>query len=278
MDQPTEKFIDIEKLFRDKNPKALKWLPRFILRYLKRVIHEDEVNRFMKNHHDDEALGFASALVTEFGVTVEVFGLENIPATGGAILVANHPLGGFDAMALVPELVKVRKDIKYVVNDLLLHIRQLRSIFTGVNKIGKNAAESLQQVDELFASDQLICLFPAGLVSRRVKGRIQDLEWKKTFVTRAKKYKKDVIPVYIEGSLTPFFYRLSAIRKALGIKLNIEMLYLADEMYRQKGKTIRIIIGQPVSHENFTRQLSDVKWAEVIREKVYDLAAQLPQK
>ncbi len=265
------KFVDIYKLFKEKNPKALKWIPSFVINYLKRIIHEDDINSFMVAHDKEDAFTFCQNCIKEFGVTVEIVGLENIPKTGGSILVSNHPLGGFDAVAIVPELGKVRKDIKFIVNDLLLNFHQLRSIFTGVNKHGKNALQSLQSVDELFASDQLICLFPAGLVSRKVDGVITDLEWKKTFITRSKKYQKDVIPVFIEGGMSNFFYRLSNIRKSLGIKANIEMLYLANEMYKQKGKTVKITIGKPISHSTFTKEHPDQQWADMVKKQVYDL-------
>ncbi|MBI3233165.1 MAG: 1-acyl-sn-glycerol-3-phosphate acyltransferase [Bacteroidetes bacterium] len=271
MQNNSDKFIDIYQLFKDKNPAALKWIPKFVINYLKRIIHQDDMNKFMIDHKSDNAFDFCAGVIKEFGITVKVQGLENIPTSGGGILIANHPLGGFDAVALVPELGKIRKDIKYIVNDLLLNFHQLREIFTGVNKHGKNANQSIQQVDELFASDKLICLFPAGLVSRKIDGKIMDLEWKKTFITRSKKYQKDVIPVYIDGGMSNFFYRLSNIRKKIGLKANIEMLYLANEMYKQKGKTVTIIIGEPVSHSYFTKEFSDQEWAQKMKETVYKL-------
>lgn len=271
MSKDKKKFIDIVQLFKSKNPSLLKWIPKFLINYLKRIIHEEDINNFMAINDQLTALEFCEAAAVEFGVTVEVVGLENIPKTGGAILAANHPLGGFDALTLVPAIFKIRNDIKFIVNDLLLSFHQLKEIFEGVNKHGKNAQESLQKVDELFASEKLICLFPAGMVSRKINGQIIDLEWKKTFVTRSKKYKIDVIPVYIEGSMSNFFYRLSNLRKFLGIKANIEMLYLSDEMYKQQGKKVKIIIGKPIPYQTFTKEKSDIKWAADVKEKVYNL-------
>lgn len=148
-------------------------------------------------------------------------------------------------------------------------------MFQGVNKHGKTAKESLQQIGELFASDQAIFIFPAGLVSRKKKGVIEDLEWKKTFVSQAKRNEKPVIPVYVDGKLSNFFYRLSNIRTRLGIKANIEMLYLADEMYRQKDTTISFVFGKKIPSSTFDKSKNDLAWAKWVKEKVYALKQQV---
>lgn len=269
-----DKLIDIEKLFKSKNPRLLKFLPSFVLNYLKRVIHQDDVNDFIETNKELDSFEFADAGLKKFNITLNVKGIENIPATGGVILCANHPLGGMDAIAIVSAIKHVRKDIKFIVNDLLLHLTNLKEVFVGVNKHGKTAGESLKAVDELFGSTKAIVVFPAGLVSRKRNGKIKDLEWKKTFITRAKKYKKNIIPVYIEGANSNFFYNLSNWRTTLGIKANIEMFYLVDEMYKQRDKTFSIVIGQPIPHETFTNEKTDAQWAEFMREKVYSFSNQ----
>jgi putative hemolysin len=265
------KFIDLEQLFRSKNPGLLKIMPRFALRYLKKIIHEEDVNAFMHANKETDAFTFSENVIKKFNIRVVGKGLENIPREGGYVFCCNHPLGGLDAMALVTLMKPVRRDIRFVVNDLLLHLSNLRDIFTGVNKHGKTAGTSLKHVDELFKSELALFIFPAGLVSRRKGGRVRDLRWKKTFITRAKKYQKTIIPVFIDGCNSDFFYRLSHIRSLLGIKANIEMLYLVDEMYRQNNKTYHVIFGEPVSHESFTTDKSDQDWADVMKEKVYQL-------
>lgn len=266
-----EKFIDIENLFRSKNPKLLKWLPRFILNYLKRIIHQEEINDFMFRNKLLKDYEFSKQVINEFGIKVEVQGLENVPKQGGCILVGNHPLGGMDGIALVATLDGLRNDVTFVVNDLLMNITNLNGIFIGVNKHGRNVSDQLQKVEEVFASDKALFLFPAGLVSRKREGVVKDLEWKKTFVTRARKYNKMVIPVHTDGALSNFFYRLSNLRSKLGIKANIEMLYLVDEMYKQKGKTIKIVFGKPIPASTFTIGKSDAEWASYTKDMVYQL-------
>ncbi len=270
-----EKLVDIEKVFEEKNPKLLKIMPRFVINYLKRITHEDDVNQRMYELRDVKDAEFCKAVIEYFGAKVIAKGLENIPRTGGVLFACNHPLGGMDAMALVQVVHPIRPDIKFIVNDVLLKIDNIKSMFHGVNKHGPTARESLRRVQELFAGDDAIFIFPAGLVSRRRKGIIRDLEWKKTFITQAKRNRKPVVPVYLGGRLSNFFYRLANLRTALGIKSNIEMLYLADEMFKQKGVTIPIVFGKPIPPETFDKSKSDYEWAQWVKEKAYALKDRL---
>lgn len=271
-----EKFIDIERVIKSKNPKLLKWLPKFIVNYLKRTIHQEEINQILEENKNKFDYDFAKDIIERFNVKVNTYGMENIPKEGGYIFASNHPLGGIDALALVTIMEPYRKDIQFVVNDILLNLKNLSGLFVGVNKHGTNTKDSLAKVDELFASDKAIFVFPAGLVSRKKKGAIADLEWKKTFITRAKKHKKDIVPVYVGGSLSNFFYRLSNLRSALGIKANIEMLYLADETFKQKHKTLDIVFGEPISVHTFDKSKSDKEWAKWMETKVHAMKAHIP--
>lgn len=266
-----EKFIDIEKIIGDKNPRLLKWMPRFILRYLKRILHEKEVNQAIDETKDIYGYEFCVNIINRFDIKVAVTGLENVPKSGGVIFACNHPLGGFDALAVVQEFYSTRRDIKFVVNDILLNLHSLKDMFVGVNKHGTNTKESLEELNKLFESEQAIFVFPAGLVSRKNKGKVEDLEWKKTFITRAKKYQRSVIPVYIDGELSKFFYRLAKFRKFIGIKANIEMLYLVDELFKQKNKTITIHFGEPIAYTKFDKTKKDIEWAAWVKEQTYTL-------
>lgn len=267
-----KKFIDVERIISTKNPKLLKYIPNFLLRYIKKTLHEKQVNTFIDRHKDKNSFEFCKAVIEYFNIQLNVEGLENIPKTGGTILACNHPLGGMDAMALVIVIEPIRKDIKFIVNDILLNLENLKEMFVGVNKVGKNQKESLKKVDELFDTDQLICLFPAGLVSRKKNGKVRDLEWKKTFVTRSKKREKQILPVYLDGELSNFFYRLSNLRSALKIKANIEMFYLVNELYKQKNKSMKVVFGDPIASHTLDKNKTDLEWAQVIKNKVYQLA------
>ncbi len=266
-----EKFIDIEKVIKSKNPKLLNWLPKFIVSHLKRIVHQDEINQVLVDFKDDYDYEFCKKIIKKFNIKVKVKGVENIPKTGGFIFASNHPLGGIDAMALVTIIEPYRKDVQFIVNDILLHLKNLHGLFVGVNKHGANSKNALNLIDKLFASNQAIFVFPAGLVSRKKEGVVADLEWKKTFITRAKKHQKTIIPIYVGGNLSNFFYQLANLRTVLGIKANIEMLYLADETFKQKNKTLNIIFGTPIKASFFDKTKTDKEWAAWMRKKVHNM-------
>ncbi len=271
----SDKFIDIDKVIAAKNPQLLRWMPAFALNYIKRILHEDDINRFIRENGDKYGVEFCNAIVDEFEISYEVLGNENIPAEGGCIFCSNHPLGGMDAITIVSAIEDIRTDIKFIVNDILLHLENLRGMFVGVNTVGKNRTESLRKVDKTFGTENAIFVFPAGLVSRKENGRIYDLEWKKTFITRAKKYNQPILPVYVDGRLSNFFYNVANIRKRLGIGVNIEMFYLVNELYKQKGIHIPIVFGEKVEADQLTDEHSDREWAEIFKQKTYSLRERL---
>lgn len=270
-----DRFIDVEKIIASKNPRALKRMPRFIIRYLKYILHQEEINDFIEEHEDLKNAEWCQEVVDYFNITINVKHLERIPTEGKIVLAMNHPLGGMDAMILVSALKDRRKDLKFIVNDLLMNLENMRGMFVGVNKIGKNKSSIREQIKELFQSDQAVCIFPAGLVSRKRKGEVKDLVWKKTFVTYSKEFDRTIIPVYIDGRLSRFFYGLARFRKALGIKTNIEMLYLANELFKQRDRHFEFIVGEPIQARDLDPQIDDKEMAQVIKEKVYDLRKEL---
>lgn len=265
-----EKFIEIEKVIAEKNPRLLKTLPGFIISYIKRVIHQDQINAFISQHGKAHNFDFIAKVIEEFGVEIETIGIENVPSSGGVVIASNHPLGGLDALAMMHKLSNIRRDMRFIVNDILLSFKNLKDLFIPVNKHGKSGADSVKMINAQFSSEELTLVFPAGLVSRKQSGGIiKDLEWKKSFITKAKQYKRNIVPVYVEGCNSRFFYNLSRWRKRLGIKANIEMFYLMDEMYKQKGQKIKIYFGKPIPYTNFDKSKTDEQWAHEMREIVY---------
>ncbi len=265
------KFIDIQHLIKSKNPRLAKWLPRFVINYLRRVLHEEEINAFIASHKEVLNEDFCAAVVNYFNISVEIKGLEHIPKTGPIIIAMNHPLGGMDALALVSGIRHHRSDMRFIVNDLLMNLTNLKGLFVGVNKHGKNQISTRQEIMQLFESDEAVCIFPAGMVSRIFEGKIQDSEWKKTFITYALKYDQPIIPVYIDGKLTPRFYRVFKWRKFLGIKANIEMFYLADELFKQRNKTITFSVGQPIYSIDLDKNQSEQDLAQYVKKVVYSI-------
>lgn len=264
-------LIDVQKVLADKNPALARMIPGFIVRYLKRIIHQEEINAFLKQHGHLDGLAFVDEVVKMFRPKVTLRGLENLSSDGRFVVASNHPLGGLDGIVLMQAIGKVRSDIQFPVNDILLNIRNLQPLFVPINKHGSNA-ENIRILNETFEGNTVVCYFPFGLVSRKRKGIIRDLDWKKTFLTKARRYKRDVIPTHISGRNSDFFYRLANLRKTLGIKANLEMLYLVDEFFKQQDQDICITFGKPIPWEFFDRRYNENQWAEKLRGFVYYLA------
>lgn len=248
-------------------------MPGFLLRYIKRIAHEDEINEMMAKNAQLKGLDFVDALIADFGVEVVLEGEENIPVEKPVIFAANHPLGGLDGIAFMHALGKYRQDIKFLVNDLLTHIKNFDGLFVPVNKHGGHGRRGTEVIDETYASPGAVLIFPAGLVSRKQRGGVRDLDWKKSFISKARKYEKDVVPVYIEGRNSAFFYNLARFRKAIGVQSNIEMFYLADEMFAQKDKKVTIRVGKSISYQQFDPSKNDQYWAEEVKQQVYAMAS-----
>jgi putative hemolysin len=266
-----DKLINIREVFRKKNPTLLKLIPGFIIQYLRKIIHENELNTFLSQVQHNKGLEQVENAIKEFGVIIKTTGLENIPQNNRCLIASNHPLGGLDGVALMKAVSQIRKDIKFPVNDILLNLPNSEDLFIPINKHGSNAS-NIELINNTFASNEALLFFPAGFVSRKQKGIIKDLEWKKTFIAKAKKYERDIVPTHIDGRNSNFFYNLAKLRKFLKLKANIEMLYLVNEMYKQNNKTISITFGEPISYQTFDKRFTYAQWAEKVKEHVYNLA------
>jgi len=268
--------IDVEDVIRSKNPSLAKAVPKFAINYLKRVIHQDEINALLKNNGNRRDAAFIRASLEFLEIKYRVFGTENIPQSGRYIFVSNHPLGGLDGLVFIDQLSKHFSDIKFPVNDILMNIRNLSGIFLPVNKHGAQAKDAIRRLEETYASGSQILYFPAGLCSRKRRGLIKDLKWQKSFISKAVQHKRDIIPAFFSGRNSDFFYNLSNIRTFIGIKTNIEMLYLPDEMFRQKNKDLMLVFGKPIPWQTFDNSRSALEWADWVKTKSYELESLLP--
>ncbi len=267
------KEVNIKEIFHDKNPKLARWIPGFIYRYLKRISHEDLVNEIIRDYGHLRGYDFSVAMMKYFNVTIKVEGEENLPEDGKYIFASNHPLGGFDGHIIMYLIGKKYGPDKYkfLVNDILMNLKNMGDVFMPVNKHGRQGSLLAEQLDEAFKSDVHILTFPAGLVSRKIKGKVMDLVWHKSFINKARQYKRDIIPIHMGGGNTKFFYRLYKFRKFLGIKANIEMLYLMDETYKHRNKHITVKFGKPISWETFDKSKRPNEWAKWVKEIVYKM-------
>ena len=266
------KKLDIDAVLKSKAKKHYNKIPKVAINYLKRTVHQDELNHIIETYHDKHGTDFMKACVEYFNLTLHLKGEENIPKTGKFVFVSNHPLGGLDGICLAAILGDIYdKKIKYLVNDILLNIENLESIFVPINKHGRQAKDSVKAINEAYESDNQIITFPAGLCSRKQSGQIKDLQWSKSFIVKAKDFKRDIIPIHFEGRNSNFFYNLSNLRAKLGIKLNIEMLYLANEMMKKKNAEFTITFGEPIPWKSLDNSKRPIEWAQDIKESVYTL-------
>lgn len=264
--------IDIDAILAAKAGKKARFVPRFLISYLKKIVHQDEVNEFLRINHDKRDLDFIDAFMKYFNNSFDIKGLENLPDDGRFTFVSNHPLGAQDGLGLAYILGrKYEGKIKLLVNDLLMNIPHISSFWVPINKTGKQARNFPQQVNAAFESDNNIVMFPAGICSRKRGGVIRDLEWKKTFITKSIQTQRDIIPIHFEGQNSEFFYRLANINKMLGLKFNIAMLYLSDEMFKNRNKTFKVTIGKPIPWQTFDSSKKPVEWAQYVKELVYAL-------
>ncbi len=264
-----KKFIDIDKILKEKAYKLYKWLPGFAINWLKRKLHEQDINDAMVKLKNDQGLDFNRKALDVIEAKVETVNPQNIPVTGNVTIAANHPLGGLDGMALIKAVGEIRSDVHFFVNDILKNITNYGDVFVAVNKLGAASAKSLRTMEDVFRQGGAVLIFPAGLVSRKQKGLVRDLSWKKSFVTQAIDHKRMVVPTFIEGSNSQFFYNFAHWRKRLGIKANIEMFFLPDEMFMANKKTIRIHFSTPFSYELFDSSKSHKGWADMVYKFIY---------
>ncbi|MGA1976864.1 MAG: 1-acyl-sn-glycerol-3-phosphate acyltransferase [Bacteroidales bacterium] len=269
------KSIDLRKVVSKKNPVLAKAIPVFVLNYLKRIVHLDEINKLLEKSGDLKDAEFISAALDFFDIKYKVYGEENIPVSGRYFFVSNHPLGGLDGLVFIDTLSRHFADIKFPVNDILMNVENLSGIFLPVNKHGGQAREAILKLEETYASESQILYFPFGLCSRKRKGVIRDLVWHKSFISKAIQYKRDIVPAFFEGRNSSFFYNLANIRTFLGIRANIEMLYLPDEMFRQKGKDITLIFGKTIPWQTLDNTKTPSEWAEWVMNKSYELGSSL---
>jgi putative hemolysin len=273
-----EKTIDIETAIRNGNNEFLKSLPRFMIRFIKKVIHQDEINATIYRSRHLSGVPFVNAVLEDWNVKVDIKGSENIPTAGRYIFAANHPVGAMDALSFFSMVYRFFPDIISPSNEVLNHITNLRPLILGLNVFGRNTKETAAKLHTLFESGTQVLIFPSGEVSRRKKGIIYDPVWQKSFITKAVQYERDIIPVHISGRNSNLFYTVANLRTSLGIKMYIETMLLPREMIKQKNSTVTVTIGKVLPYQTFTNEYSHLEWAQKVKSIVYSLPEDHKQK
>ena len=284
--------FDIRAIVKKKAPKA--HVPGFVIRWLERITHVEQMNAFLRKYPDLKGYAFIDRVIhEELGCSASIEGMENIPTDGRPVIfVSNHPLGGLDGMIIAQMSHEARsnspkdgltakransaqRDLKVIVNELLMFMEPIADLWAPVNKVGRLTKEQALEQQRMWESESDVLSFPAGACSRlqRIDGQwqIRDLEWQKNFIQRAREYQRDIVPIYFEGRNSRFFYGLALLRKWLHIKMNIEMLYLVDEMYGAHGKHFKVHVLPPIPYTTLDNSKTPKEWAQAIKLKVESL-------
>ena len=266
------RIIDVEEAIRSSKSRFVRTLPKFIIRFIQKLIRQDEMNATIHKFRHKTGVPFVNDVLNEWNVNVIVKGDENVPSAGKLVFVANHPVGGMDALAFLSTIYRYHKNVISPSNQLFNYIPNLHPVILGVNVFGMNTRDTAGKYNQLFQSESQIMIFPAGVVSRRKKGIISDLAWQKSFLTKAVQFKRDIVPVHISGRNSNLFYFVANMRKLLGIKMSVEISLLPREMHKQRNSTVTVSIGEIIPWETFTDEKPHSEWAQYVRNNVYALS------
>lgn len=271
MTERQPQVLDLEQIIRSRAGSKAKYIPQFLIEWFKKAAHQDFINGYLKEGY--VGVEFCENSLEYLGVELEVRGLENLPKDGRKFtFVSNHPLGAIDGVTLGAVIGKEYDGkVKYLLNDLLMNLKGLAPLGIPINKIGGQARNLPKLIDEAFHSENQMLVFPAGLCSRKIDGKIQDLPWGKAFVAKSRQTGRDIIPIHFEGQNSERFYKVAEWQKKLGLKFNIAMLMLPDEMYKSTGRKYKVTFGKPIPVETLDRTKNDIEWAQDIRRIVYEL-------
>lgn len=258
--------IDLDALLRKKFPKV----PRWMVKLVGKLLHIDFYNEFFAEGH--EGMELLQSALEKMDVKIETRGLENLRKDGRYTIVCNHPLGGADAVGVVSVIGELFDGkIRVPVNDFLMSIKPLSSLFIPVSKVGVQSRELADKTAAAYASEMQMCVFPAGKCSRKIDGRIQDPVWTKTFISKSIETGREVVPCHFSGRNSWRFYLLDRIGKMFKLSFPLAMILIPDEFYRARGKTFRFTVGKPIPPTTFDKTKTPAQWAAYVRDLTYDL-------
>ena len=264
-------ILDLGKIVKAKAGKKAKYIPNFLIRWFEKFVHLDFINGYLKEGY--VGVEFCENAVKYLGVDLEVSGLENLPKDGRKLtFVSNHPLGAIDGVTLGAIIGREYDgNVKYLLNELLMNLQGMAPLGIPINKLGGQSRNLPRLINEAYESDKQMIVFPAGLCSRNIDGKIQDIEWGKSFVKKSRDTGRDIIPVHFDGENSKRFYRIASWQKRLGLKFNIAMMTLPDEMYKSTGRKYKVTFGEPIPIASLDKSRSDHEWAQEIRKIAYEL-------
>ncbi len=268
------KPIDVRKVLESKMGGKVRFVPKCVLNWLRKILHEDEINEYLESVKDIKGAKWLDATRKYLDMRITIEGGENFPPAenGPYTFVCNHPLGGPDGIGIGAVLAEhYGEKLKYLVNDFLLFLPGLKPLCIPINKTGGQSRNLPQLVKEGFESDNNIFMFPAGLCSRRHGGVIHDLAWKKTFIVRSVAAKRDIVPMHFSGRNSDRFYRIARLCEIFRSPVNFAMLFLADETYLNRHKDFVLKVGKPIPWQTFDKSKTAAEWAAYVESICYSL-------
>jgi putative hemolysin len=267
----SKEYINIHRLIKASDSKLLKRLPDFVIYLIKLIIRQNEINRILSVYANFEGVDFLPKIIDELNIKVEIVGKENLPENGRCFFVANHPFGFVDGLILTSTVGEKYGDFRAIGNNVFMLIPHLKGNIAAVNVFGTNSREYVIELERVFNSDIPITHFPAGLVSRIKKGKVEDSDWQKGFIKKAVAYQRNVVPFYFYGRNSLLFYFIYIARKTFGISKTLELVLLPHELFNKRNKTIRVKIGKPISYSTFDMSRSHYDWTQFVKKQVYNL-------
>ncbi len=250
-------------------------MTRIVLKYswLEKIFNKflnfNQVNRFLSRTQNWSGIEFIEELFDyiDFSFTTTHKDKQKIPSEGRLIVVANHPLGGLDALSLICSINEVRQDIKILANEMLTNIEQLNELIIPVDVFSKNLKKSsLVAIHNAMVEEKVLIIFPAGEVSRLRSGKVMDGDWSKSTISIAKKYGAPILPVFIKAQNSYFFYIISKVNKKLSTAL------LPREIFKKAGERISIKIGDIIPSVAISNYMKDKLLIKLLKKHVYRIA------
>jgi len=245
-------MLDLQKNIQAHYPELAHKLNKYqkLFKLLEKFLHTEEINTFIISNQHLKNFSFLDAILKEFdfGYKISNHHHAKIPAQGRLLIVANHPIGSLDGLALMRMIYEVRPDVKIIATPILSTIEPIEELFLSVDNINQKACHknNIAKINSSLQQEQAVIIFPAGEVSRITPKGIKDGPWKGGFIKIAERNQAPILPVFIESRNSAMFYAASMIYKPLST------LMLIHEMYKQKHNVIEFIIGDLVEPSNWT--------------------------
>jgi putative hemolysin len=263
--------LDIKSIFKNSDSGFLKKLPGFVISLIAIIIREKRINRIIEKYKEFDGVDFLPKVIEELKLNVKIEGMEHLPENGKCFFVANHPFGFMDGLILTNTIGREYGRLKAIGNEAFNYVPNLRPLVAYVNVFGRTSKDYFNILNDVYNSDSPITHFPAGLVSRKHGGKIHDIDWQKSFITKAISCQRNIVPFYFYGRNSRLFYFIYSTRKFFGINTNIELMLLPHELFMKQGKTVKVRIGKPIPWQTFDKSMTHKDWAEKLRQHVYNI-------